>query len=54
MLNFLIRQPYGPAGAVVTGGTGISESLGRRAETHGFKSQDYGVFAHRNPLLWLG
>ena len=35
-------------------GAGISASFGRRAETHLVKDQDYGVFAHRNPLLWLG
>ena len=35
-------------------GAEISASFGCRAETQGFKDQDYGVFAHRNPLLWLG
>lgn len=32
----------------------ISESFRCRAKTQGPKDQDYGAFAHRNPLLWLG
>jgi hypothetical protein len=35
-------------------GVGISKSFVGRAETHRLQDQGYGVFAHRNPLLWLG
>ena len=31
-------------------GAGDLESFGRRAKTYGSKDQNYGVFAHRNPL----